>query len=121
MIIEVEQSTINEIAINSTSTSSTIIFIKARTLGHKITRNSYNGRTNCITTIADSASTIAESYCDTASADDDVCTEVNNAIAGAGGDTSKVGSAMLCLLENRKVVNNTQCCDQDGTSNCVAL
>lgn len=76
---------------------------------------------SCITAIADSATTIASSYCDTASADDEVCTEVNNAITGSGGDSAKVGNAMLCLLENRKIVNNTQCCDSDGTSNCSNL
>lgn len=76
--------------------------------------------TTCISSIADSAATIADSYCDTASKDDDVCKEINTAIDATGGDTTKIGSAMLCYLEGRKVVG-TNCCNQDGTTNCVAL
>lgn len=74
----------------------------------------------CISTIADSAGTIAESYCSNAAESDDVCQTINDAIEGAGGDSSIVGDAMLCYLEGKKVVG-TNCCDQDGTSNCVAL
>lgn len=95
--------------------------IDQTTINNAIDQCNNSGNESCVETIANSATTVADAYCSNASADDEVCTEINNAIAGAGGDTSKIGDAMLCYLEGKKVVNNTQCCDQDGTSHCMAL
>ena len=82
-------------------------------------------QTSCANVIADSATTVADAYCDNASADDEVCTEINSAIAGAGGDTTKVADAMLCYMQGKKVIDNTHCCDNTATTtgdaSCVAL
>ncbi len=61
----------------------------------------------CVATIADSAETIAASYCADASETDDVCTEINEAIESAGGDTAQIGEAMLCLLKDGTWANST--------------
>lgn len=43
--------------------------------------------------------TLAESYCDTDSADDEICSDINAAVAASGGDTSDIGRALFCYME----------------------
>lgn len=62
---------------------------------------------DCVTTIANSAQSVASNYCNTASEDDDVCKEVNNAITASNGDSDQIGNAMLCFLEGKTWANNS--------------
>jgi hypothetical protein len=43
--------------------------------------------------------TLAESYCAGDTADDDVCGDINAAIASSGADTSDIGRALFCFME----------------------
>lgn len=62
------------------------------------------------TTIGTVANTIATSYCSASNADEGVCADVNGAIAAAGGDTAKMGNALLCLLKNGTYNAGTDTC-----------
>lgn len=42
---------------------------------------------------------IADVYCGTESADNEVCTQLHSAVSAAGGDTSKVGNALFCYMQ----------------------
>jgi hypothetical protein len=44
---------------------------------------------------------LAGSYCGGATADQDVCGQVNSAVAAAGGSSTNVGKAMLCYLNKK--------------------
>lgn len=62
--------------------------------------------TTDIATLGATVVTLADSYCDNSSADQSVCSQVNSAVAAAGGNTSNVGLALFCYL-NKKTFNST--------------
>ncbi|MGZ6480211.1 MAG: hypothetical protein ACXWQE_12960 [Bdellovibrionales bacterium] len=68
--------------------------------------------TNCVTTPTQSCTdnipalgttviNLAGSYCSGSNADQGVCTQVTSAVTSAGGDSTNVGKAMLCYLNNK--------------------
>lgn len=62
------------------------------------------------TTVGNVATTVANSYCSSANADQSVCTEVNSAIATSGGNTAKIGNALLCLLKKGTYIPASDSC-----------
>lgn len=61
-------------------------------------------------TLGSSVTTIATVYCGQPSANSNVCTSVNGAIASAGGSSSSAGAALLCYLKNQKYNAQTGAC-----------
>lgn len=64
---------------------------------------------SCETDIAQLGTTVvtlSDAYCKKADADQSVCTQINGAVASAGGDTTDVGRALFCYL-NKKTYNAT--------------
>jgi hypothetical protein len=53
---------------------------------------------------------LAGSYCDGSNADQNVCGQVNSAVTAAGGNTTAVGQALLCYLNNKTYNPATQLC-----------
>ena len=51
------------------------------------------------TTVGNVAVTIGNTYCASSSADQGVCSQVNSAISSSGGNTTKIGNALYCLLK----------------------
>lgn len=51
-------------------------------------------------TMGATAANLAGTYCDSSSADQDVCASFNGAVEAAGGDTTKVGQALFCYLKD---------------------
>lgn len=62
------------------------------------------------TSVGTVATTIATTYCANQSADQTVCTKVNDAITTSGGNTAKIGNALLCLLKKGTYDPNTDTC-----------
>lgn len=61
--------------------------------------------------LADTGATIvaiSETYCATPSSDKEVCSDINQAIADAGGDPVLAAKQFMCKLQN-KTFNGTQC------------
>lgn len=61
-------------------------------------------------TIGTVASTVASTYCASQSADQSVCSTVNSAIAAGGGDTTKIGNGLMCLLKKGTYNPTTDTC-----------
>lgn len=51
---------------------------------------------------------LSQSYCDNASADEDVCKDINTAIDAAGGDATTAAKHFMCQLQD-KTFNGTAC------------
>lgn len=59
---------------------------------------------NCTTnlaTLGEAAANLAKGYCSTSKASTDVCSNVDKAMAAAGGDSSKVGQAVYCFMNHQ--------------------
>jgi hypothetical protein len=50
-------------------------------------------------TLGETVSTLADSYCGSSSADNDVCNDINAAVTAAGADSADIGRAIFCYLE----------------------
>ena len=61
-------------------------------------------------TIGGVATTVATAYCASQSADQSVCSTVNDAITAGGGDATKIGNGLLCLLKKGTYDPNTNTC-----------
>ncbi|NQZ01374.1 MAG: hypothetical protein HRT45_11990 [Bdellovibrionales bacterium] len=60
------------------------------------------GDSACEETIAEAAVEIADTYCgSSAGQDDEVCSDIQDAIDSAGGDTSILTESLLCLLDGQ--------------------
>ena len=57
------------------------------------------------------AVSLAGSYCATAGADPNVCTEINSAVAAAGASTADVGQALLCYMAGKTFNATTHQCN----------
>lgn len=58
--------------------------------------------------VGETVASISEAYCSSASSDEDVCTDINDAIAEAGGDATEAAKHFMCKLQN-KTYNGTSC------------
>jgi hypothetical protein len=63
-----------------------------------------------IATIGASATVLAGTYCATPEADNSVCSQVNAAVASAGGSDAVVGQALFCYLNHLTYNATTQKC-----------
>lgn len=54
-----------------------------------------------ISVLGEAAAKLAEGYCSTSKASTDVCSNVDKAMAAAGGDSSKVGQAVYCFMNHQ--------------------
>ena len=57
--------------------------------------------TDCVTTIANSAGNLADVYCTGNNEDEEICQDLNQAIAEAGGDSTQLAERLLCLLDGQ--------------------
>lgn len=61
--------------------------------------------------IGGAALTVATSYCDSNSADQDVCNKINEAVDSAGGDPSMAAEALYCLLDDMTWNSSSNTCN----------
>ncbi len=50
-------------------------------------------------TLGETVLTLAESYCGTEDSDDEICGDINSAVASSGADPSDIGRALFCFME----------------------
>jgi hypothetical protein len=67
--------------------------------------------TSDLSTLGGTVTTIASSYCTSTSADQSVCSNVNSAVTAAGGDSTQVGQAVFCYLQNKTYNTTTHVCN----------
>jgi hypothetical protein len=66
--------------------------------------------TETLTTLGTAVTTVSESYCTQDSADQSVCEKINKAKIAGGTNTSAVGNALYCYLNNKTYVQATGLC-----------
>ncbi|MBX7231183.1 MAG: hypothetical protein K1X29_03760 [Bdellovibrionales bacterium] len=61
-------------------------------------------------TIGNSVLTLSESYCAGTNSTSDICTEINSAITGAGGNPTLVSKQLFCVLDNKTYDSMSDSC-----------
>lgn len=64
-----------------------------------------------LSAIGTTATLLADSYCATENADENVCDKINTAVETAGTDPSAIGAALFCYLDGKTFNPNTGACN----------
>lgn len=66
--------------------------------------------TTDLPTLGNTVLTLSSAYCSSSSANQDVCTPVNDAVQNAGSDPAKIGKALYCYLDKKTYNSSLDMC-----------